>query len=517
VIPPPGGGIHNVRPGEERASGGGRLPERDRRVADGKHRLSNAQVGVIAVVLLIIGIYLAFAKEIPFASHGYTLRATFTNAVNIRADSPVRIAGVNVGKVLSLSRDGNNSTVTFTVDDSGRPVHSDAFVAIRPRIFFEGNWFLDLSPGEPGTPELASGATIPISHTSTAVQFDQVLSALQTPERENLGKVLIQYGKSLSEKPSAAENQTQQPEAQGLTGGEALNKSFAYGGTAGRAGAQVTQAFQGTETHDLSRLITSAGTAFGAFVQDDGQLQGLISNFDTTMGAFAARSASLDRAVAELGPTVATTHRSLTNLNASLPALRRFSIDLRPAVAEIPATITAGYPWIAAAHPLLAADALGSDAASLEQATPSLGGAQQAGYGALDQLGALSECETHTLQPTANQVIGDQFAIGQPNYREFFYATTGLAGESQGFDANGPYLRIQAGGGDKLLHTTDPNPIPNIPTNRTLYAANFQNPIGTQPLLGPAPAKNPNAACSSQPVPDLNGPAGQVGPADPHP
>ena len=114
-------------------------------------------------------------------------------------------------------------------------------------------------------------------------------------------------------------------------------------------------------------------------------------------------------------------------------------------------------------------------------------------------------------------MINDQFSTGQPNYTDFFYATTGIAGESQGFDGNGPFLRIQAGGGNKLVHETDPNPLPNIPTNQTLYAATAQDPIGTQPLFGPAPAKQPKVACSTQPVPDLNGPAGQVGPADPHP
>ena len=95
MTPPEGHG----RPAEEEAPRDGRLPERDRRASDGKRRLSNAQVGVIAIVLLIVGTYLAFAKEIPFKGHGYTLRATFQNTVNIHPDSPVRIAGVNVGEV----------------------------------------------------------------------------------------------------------------------------------------------------------------------------------------------------------------------------------------------------------------------------------------------------------------------------------------------------------------------------------------------------------------------------------
>ncbi len=494
----------------------GRLPERDRRAADGKRRLSNAQVGVIAIVLLIVGTYLAFAKEVPFTSHGYTLRATFANANNIHADSPVRIAGVNVGKVLSVERDGNAGTVTFTVSAAGRPVHEDAFVSIRPRIFFEGNNFLDLTPGTPGTPELASGDTIPISHTSTAVQFDQILTALQAPQRQDLGRLLIQYGKALNGKPTAAQNSTQDVEVQGKSGAEALNRAFTHGADAGRSSAQVTEALLGAEPHDLSRLIASAGRAFGAFVQRDGDLQSLIGNFDTTMRAFASRSGELSRAVALLGPTVTNARRSFVSLNAALPDLRRYAIDLRPAVAELPAVIRTGTPWLGSIRPLLAPAALGSVATSLERATPGLARAQQAGWAALGQLDALSLCETNTLQPTANQVIDDRFSVGQPNYREFFYATTGIAGESQGFDGNGPFIRIQAGGGGQLDQTVDPNAVPAIPTNRTLFSNNFEDPIGTQPIFGPAPPKKPKVACSSQPVPDLNGPQGQVGPPSPH-
>ena len=61
----------------------------------------------------------------------------------------MRIAGVNVGKVTGVEADGDAAEVTFTVDDEGQPIHSDAEVEIRPRLFLEGNFFLDLRPGQP--------------------------------------------------------------------------------------------------------------------------------------------------------------------------------------------------------------------------------------------------------------------------------------------------------------------------------------------------------------------------------
>src|SRR5262249_55276311 len=174
-------------------------------------------------------------KTLPFQTP-YTLHAVFQNAANLRKDSPVRIAGVNVGKVESVKSvcqsgatencESNYSEVTFTVDDTGLPIHSDALVEIRPRIFLEGNFFLDVHPGSPSAPDLSSGQVIPITQTSTAVQLDQILTSLQPPDRANLQKLLEGYGNALTHKPTAADNATQDPEVQGLTAAEAINKSF---------------------------------------------------------------------------------------------------------------------------------------------------------------------------------------------------------------------------------------------------------------------------------------------------
>ena len=64
----------------------------------GKSRFSHFQIGVVALVLLGILTYLGFTKSIPFRHH-YTVSAVFTTANNLKKGSPVRIAGVNVGKV----------------------------------------------------------------------------------------------------------------------------------------------------------------------------------------------------------------------------------------------------------------------------------------------------------------------------------------------------------------------------------------------------------------------------------
>jgi phospholipid/cholesterol/gamma-HCH transport system substrate-binding protein len=498
-----------------------RLPERDRRAAASKSgrfgwRPSNVTIAIIFILIFTIGPYLAFTKHVPFTSHGYEVKATFSNSANIATNSPVRVAGVDVGKVISTSRDGDNTTVTFTVESSGRPIHDDAFAAIRPRIFLEGNFFIELDPGSPSAPEMDSGGTIPVSRTSTAVQIDEVLSALQSPVRADLGRLLEGYGTALTNKPTAAEDKTQLPEVKGRSGAEALNDAFKYGGDAGRYGAQVTNAFLGTQQQDLAKLVASSGRAFGALASRQRDLQGLIVNFDTFTGALANQSTNLSATVRLLAPTLRITHASLVSLNRTLPPLRSYAIELRPAVAELPGLISASKPWLAQVRPLISGKEAGGDVKLLQEATPGLAGAALAGKKVtLPQLNQLSLCTSKVMVPTGNEVINDRFSTGGPNYREFLYTLVNFAGMAQNFDGNGPYARTQVGGGDLLVG--EPNPFGNKDTlsDTVNYAHTIEEPAGTQPQLGGKPPLKPEVRCYTNPVPDVNGTLGQVGPASP--
>jgi virulence factor Mce-like protein len=493
-----------------------RLPERDIKAAQESRGIfgwhpSNAVIAAIFLAVIIIGPYLAFTGHVPFTSYGYEVKATFANGVNISTKSPVRIAGVEVGEVIGVERDGNATTVSFTVSGPGRPIHKDAFAEIRPRIFLEGNFFIELDPGSPSAPELQSGETIPITHTSTAVQLDEILTALQSPVRADLGRLLEGFGTALNEEPTAKENATQLPEVRGLTGGEALNGVFKHGGDAGRYGAQVTNALLGTSPHDLSRAIAGAGRTFGAFARNEAALQGLIVNFDVFTGALAHQSSNLEQTIRRFAPTLSTAHTSLVNLNRALPPLRAYAIALTPAVAELPGLISASKPWLKQARPLLSGKEGGGDARLLAEATPGLAGSAQAGKSiALPQLNRLSLCGSKVLIPTGNQTIEDQFSTHGPNYREFFYTLTDFAGQSQNFDGNGSYFRLQPGGGNVLVEES--NPSGNLLTDKQNFAFATTAPTGTQPLLGGRPPKKPEVRCDKNPVPDINSGLGAVHP-----
>jgi phospholipid/cholesterol/gamma-HCH transport system substrate-binding protein len=495
------------------------------------HRMRNA---LILIALVIVGTYLAWTKSIPFQSH-YELHAVFQNAANIRKDSPVRIAGVNVGKVVSVKsicEDGgtddcasNYSDVTFTVDSNGRPIHSDAQIEIRPRIFLEGNFFLDVSPGSPSAHELDSGDTVPVTQTSTAVQLDQVLTTLQAPDRANLQKLLQGYGQALNRKPTAADDATQDPEVQGLTAAEAINQSFTYGATAARDSAIVNEALQGTSPHDLSNLIAGQSRIFNALVGHESQLQGLVTNFNTVTGALAEESENLQRTIRQLGPTLRVAEPSLRHTNSTLPFLRANALALAKGIPELPATIAASQPWIDQTAALLGKNELGYIARQLRLAGPGAGKSAADGRGLFSQIGLLGGCVNNVLEPTGNVVLSDSgpgynFDTGVPNFKEFGYAAANLAGDGVIFDGNGPSLRLFAAGGPVPADGPVPNlrsPVPGAVSTRgdALWGGSTTPPIGTRPGLGSKPPFRTDVACQNSAIPDLNGPLAAQGPPDP--
>jgi ABC-type transporter Mla subunit MlaD len=493
----------------------GRLPERDTRQSakdgGGRWRPSNAMIALIFLLVFTLGPYLAFTKHVPFTGYGYELKATFANSANVSVNSPVRIAGVDVGKVIETSSDGDTSTVTFTVEEKGRPIHADAYAQIRPRIFLEGNFFIDLDPGSPSAAEMDSGDTIPVSRTSISVQLDEILTALQSPVRADLSRLLEGLGDALTREPSAAEDVGFPAEIQGRSGAAGIGDAFRYGGQAGRYSAQVTNALLGTEPGDLSRLIAATGRTFGALANREEDLQGLIVNFDVFTGALAAQSANLAATVQRFAPALRTARASLVSLNRALPPLRAWAIELRPAVEELPGWIAAGRPWLQQARPLLSGKELGGIAKLLREATPGLAGATQAGKAnTIPQINRISLCTSKVFVPAGNQTIEDQFSTGGPSSREFFYFLANLSGWGQNFDGNGYYARSQAGGGPQLV--TGSNPGQTLSTDDADWANTIAAPTGVQPQLGGRPPKRPKVRCHTNPVPDLNGRLGQVGP-----
>src|SRR3954452_13461039 len=238
-------------------------------------RLTAYQAGLIALLVIVVFTFLGVSKDIPFTKP-FQIKVAFENAPPIHKNQSVRIAGVEVGKVSKVESAGGGSpavVVTMKLTDDALPIHKDARVKVRPRLFFEGNLFFDVRPGTPGTGDLENGDTIPASHTSAPVQLDQVLGTLNTDTRADLQKLLVGYGDAINGKPQPGEDDDQDPSTKSETAGKSLNDSYQYSAQALRGGAIVNDAILGTDLHDLSGLIGSQQKIFAALSSREGSLK----------------------------------------------------------------------------------------------------------------------------------------------------------------------------------------------------------------------------------------------------
>jgi hypothetical protein len=477
-------------------------------------RYNPLRFGIVFLAILLIALFFAFNKHIPF-KHGYSLKAVFATAVDIHATSPVRIAGVDVGTVSSIRRDGETGLVSMEIESKGLPIHADATLKIRPRLFLEGNYFIELQPGSPTAKTLSSGATIPITQTADPVQLDQVLDALNTDTRANLQNFLQGYGDALTRKPTAAENAEQDPDVSGLNAAQALNKSYHRGPSALRSSAIDAQAVTGTEEHDLSKLIASVGTVAAALNVHEQDLGELIVNFNTFFHSLAVQAPSISATVAVLPGALSSIDRGFSSLAAALPPTRTFVLDIIPGVKQTPATISTGLPWIEQVRDSLAPSELGGVAKGLVAATPSLARLFSEQPAFFKQTNLFSQCLTKVFYPAANTKLQDgPNTSGVEAYKEFFYTLAGLAGLGQSFDGNGVMDRFLVGGGGPTFRSAPVGIVGTSAKGLSLVARSPLTPEGTSPAF-PAeePPYKPLVPCYTQAVPDFNGPLSH-GPAD---
>ena len=457
-------------------------------------RISNLQIGLIAVVLTVVGFYLAFTKSIPFVSGGgYEIKGVFQDAQNIRAKSPVRISGVEVGKVTEVEHltdengDGEDAAViTMTIEDSARPIKEDATMQLRPRLFLEGNLFVDLAPGSPGAPELDSGDMIPIEQTSNSVQFDQVLTTLQAPVRENLQIFFKEFGDALDK----------------YGGAKGFQESFRTSPDAFRYTAEVNEALLGTQPGDLTGFINNFDTVIQHLDRNSADLQGLISNLNVVSGDFAAHRASLRDAIVELPLALEAGRPALYKLNQSLPALRAFAIEALPGVRSANKALDHANPWIGQLRQLISENELRGLVADLRPTIPDLAALAQQSLPFLEETRALSSCFNEVVIPWSETPVpnDDSDPPAKEVYKETAYGLTGVGGESRSGDANGQMFRVLGGGSGFSIA---PFPSPEMAEPLTGVAP-FEI-LGAQPAIQSSAKTpfHPNDPCENQDPPDL--------------
>jgi hypothetical protein len=371
---------------------------------------------------------------------------------------------------------------------------------LRPRLFLEGNLFVDLHPGSPSAPDLDSGSVVPENQTSTSVQFDQVLTSLQAPVRQDLQIFLKEFGGALAK----------------YGGAEGFRTSFRTSPAAYEYTSQVNQALLGTQPGDLAGFVSNLDIVARELNSNSAGLQGLISNLNTVSGAFAAHQASLREAIIELPRTLAVGRPALFKLNRDFPVLRAFAREALPGTKAANAALDYANPWVGQLRQLVSKPELRGLVTDLRPTIPDLAALSHDSLPFLEQGRLLASCFNNVVIPWSNTPIPNQNGPSDSDsdppaakvYQETAYGFAGVGGESRSGDANGQEFRVLGGGGQ---NTIAPFTTPDL-TGQVTGVAPFAFE-GSQPAKQSS-AKTPfrpDVPCETQDPPDLH--AGALGPA----
>ena len=384
----------------------------------------------------------------------------------------------------------------MTVTEEGLPLHEDAQMQLRPRLFLEGNLFVDLKPGSPNAPEVDENHTFAINQTSSSVQIDQVLTTLQSDVRANLQTFLDQFGNALMKYG-------------GAKGFQQLYKSSAG---AFKYTSIVNEALQGKKPHDLSGLIRNLDKVVAALGSNELALQNLVTNFRVVSGSFAAESASLEQAIAQLPQVLDAAEPAFANLNASFPSLRAFAREALPGVRSTAPALREATPLIEQVRLLVSEPELRGLVADLRPTIPDLAKLTARTKPLLAQFRRVSSCFNEVVIPWSNDTVDPPATYPaklQPQGTVAEETASGLVGigsESRSGDANGQYIRVEAGGGANTVL---------IPGGAPDGAADAVGLLDF-PLLGGMPSVHgnladsqvpkyrPGVSCETQDPPDLS-------------
>lgn len=136
-----------------------------------RNKVVVALVGIFAMVLVFLGTF--SADSLPVVGGGKVYTAHFAEAGGLRSGNEVRVAGVKVGKVVSIGLDGTVVEVKFRAKGVDLGDQTSAAIKVKTML---GQKYLSLDPLGRG----ALTAAIPVTRTTTPYDVNAAFSDLST-------------------------------------------------------------------------------------------------------------------------------------------------------------------------------------------------------------------------------------------------------------------------------------------------------------------------------------------------
>jgi ABC-type transporter Mla subunit MlaD len=401
----------------------------------------------VAVALIVIGVtvaitYYAFSQRLPI-SHPFHAYALMSDSVNVRGGDPVRIGGVNVGAVSSVTPQGSDTRIELNLDPAAQPVHRDASIRIRDRLFLEGSYYLELDPGSAAAPLLGNGAEIPPSQTAGPVQFFQVLSLLNAQARDDLAQTVETLDQGLGAPAGGG------PADSGAAG---LKQAATEFPPLLKDTSLISRGLRGTAPGDVHTLLAAGAGVTGTLAAGWTQLADLVQGLNQTSSALAASDGALARTVSGLDQTLIAAPPALTAIDSSLGPTTTLAQALDPALQQAPPILDRLIPTLRQLAAVLAPGRRGPLLAAVAATFRDLPSVLRQLAAAFPIGKQISDClRTHVSPIMSSEVPDGSLSTGYSVLEDFMHSLPGIAGASGSFDANGPFTRFLVGAGTNTL------------------------------------------------------------------
>ena len=278
---------------------------------------SLASVAVVVLFALsVFGftlfVWKSFGGPIPLEAQGYRFTVPFgADAVQLAENADVRISGVSVGKVKSVTPRGARLDTVIELEEKFAPVPSDVRAITRQKTLL-GETFVELTPGSQAAPKLTEDATLPVDQVAETEGLDEVLSAFDEATREDFREFLNGF-------------------ADGIDGrGGDLNAALGNFGPA---------------SEDLETLVTILD-------EQRDEVRGLVRDTGTALQAIGARKEAVREMVTAGGQVFSSTARRDRELQATVRELPSFVRELRATLQLVDATTTDAAPVLRDLRPV---------------------------------------------------------------------------------------------------------------------------------------------------------------------
>ncbi len=259
------------------------------------------------ILLTLAGAATAGLAFLGGGSDAHQVTARFSDANGLVTGNEVRVSGVTVGTVDSISVGGNPRTgpyaeAVLSIDKAHWPLHQGTRIAVRPKGVLS-NVFVDLSPGPQGAPAIGDGHVFGTAETSSPVNLDQLADIFNGDGRTAI-RTQLQEGVI----------------ALGGSGAPDLNAAIAQLDPLTAALVPLTDVLA-RRSPELDRLNAEFDTITAKLASEDQHLHGLIASGNATLGALAARQHQLQGTLDHAAGTLASLDAGLQGEQGNLASI----------------------------------------------------------------------------------------------------------------------------------------------------------------------------------------------------